>query len=198
MIQHSFAHSFPFVIASGSSLIVFGFHYVCYHLLTPRDSLHPQACALDAVKTCIAVLVFARIWLSAHSKYISYTAPLHISFHWPISPVQHRTPYQNLLCCHVQVTPGIRHNPYTQHIRIVVYLRLWTCVAVHTLAISSRPALLLGHVCTPFPIPFFVYMLFLSSNHSFATSYLLSARLWREVRGAGPAMSLYNNNKQSA
>lgn len=92
------------------TLIAFGFLCNLRHR-SLWDSLRPQACMLSVAKICIA---FACIrWLSIHSRYIPYIAPLHISFHWPISPVQHRTSYQNLLCCHVQVPPGIRHNPYT-------------------------------------------------------------------------------------
>jgi len=76
--------------------------------------LCPQACVrFPWPRFASLLLAFARIWPSIHTRYISYTAPLHIAFHRSISPVQHRTSYQNLLCCHVQVASSIRHNPYT-------------------------------------------------------------------------------------
>ena len=104
LIQHSFPRSFPFVIASGSShsLLSVSFTF-CIIFPTPRDSLRPQAFTLSTAENCIAfACIRSNLACQSFKVHFLYRSFAHI-FHRPISPVQHRTSFQNLLCCHVQV-----------------------------------------------------------------------------------------------
>ena len=80
LIQHSFARLIPFDIASGLSHSLLSVSFTFFiNFLTARGTL----CALKLIRFPWSIfasllLALARIWLSIHSRYISYTAPLHI------------------------------------------------------------------------------------------------------------------------
>jgi hypothetical protein len=108
-----------------------------------------------------------RYLFTAHSPH----PYLQISFHWPISPVQHCALYKKIIMLLCTSCPWDPYTNLSVFLILFVCSRLLACVAVHTLACSYHHHSFAASVHS-FSSQFshFVYILFVSFFRSFASS----------------------------